>query len=52
MIKFILEDAELITTPEHLIPVIRQGQQIILRADQIVETDKLIRILTEIDLKN
>jgi len=52
MIKFILEDAELITTPEHLIPVIRQGQQIILRADQIVETDNLIRILTEIDLKN
>lgn len=44
MIKFILEDAELITTPEHLIPVIRNGQRIILPADQILETDKLIRI--------
>lgn len=44
MIKFTVDGSELITTPEHLIPVIRHGERIILRADEIIETDKLIRI--------
>jgi UDP-glucose 6-dehydrogenase len=44
MIKFSFDGVELITTPEHLIPVIRNRERMILRADQILETDKLIRL--------
>jgi len=44
MIKFTVDGLELVTTSEHLIPVMRHGERIILRADEIIETDELIRI--------
>ena len=45
LIKFTTDAGdELITTPEHLIPVSRNGSRLIIRADQIVETDKLYKV--------
>ena len=45
MLKFIDNNEVLLEcTPEHLIPVIREGKRIIVRADAILETDSLIRL--------
>lgn len=45
IIKFTINDGHVLeTTPEHLIPVIRNNTRMILRADNILETDSLIRI--------
>jgi len=44
MLRFIDGGVELITTPDHLIPVIRNGKRIIVPAIEIVETDQLIRV--------
>jgi UDPglucose 6-dehydrogenase len=45
LIKFTTDDGdELLTTPEHLIPVSRNGTRIIVRAEEILETDKLYKI--------
>jgi len=41
MYKFIIDDAELITTADHLIPVWRNNLRIVVRADNVLETDKL-----------
>ena len=42
----ILEDNEILLecTPEHLVPVMRNGSKIVIRADEIIETDKLFRL--------
>ena len=45
LIRFTTDDGdELLTTPEHLIPVSRNGTRIIVRAEEILETDKLYKI--------
>jgi UDP-glucose 6-dehydrogenase len=45
LIKFTEEDIILLEcTPEHLIPVMRNNKRIIVRADEIIETDKLFRL--------
>jgi len=41
MYKFIIDDAELITTADHLIPVWRNNLRIVVRADNVLKTDKL-----------
>ena len=45
ILKFVLDDTVLLEcTPEHLVPVNRNGKQIIIKAKEIVETDKLYRL--------
>ena len=45
ILKFVDGDTVLLEcTPEHLVPVCRSGKRIIIRADEIMETDKLYRL--------
>jgi intein/homing endonuclease len=45
IIKFTTDNGHVLeTTPDHLIPVMRNNTRIILCADKIVETDKLIGV--------
>lgn len=46
ILKFVDGDSILLEcTPEHLVPVNRGGKRIIIRADEITETDKFYRLL-------
>jgi len=41
MYRFIVGSSELITTNDHLIPVLRDNTRLVVRAEDILETDKL-----------
>jgi hypothetical protein len=41
LIKIITDNGEITVTPDHLIPICRDGDHIIVRADQILNTDEL-----------
>jgi len=44
MLKFITDSGELIVTPNHLLPISRAGKRMLVRADEIVDTDKLYKL--------
>jgi intein/homing endonuclease len=44
MLKFTTASGELVVTPNHLLPISRSGKRMLLRADEILDTDKLYKL--------
>lgn len=44
MLKFTTASGELVVTPNHLLPISRSGKRMLVRADEILDTDKLYKL--------